>query len=130
MGDAAPPPGSIGWIDLTSEDAETLKTFYSEVVGWLPHPVEMDGYADWAMVDAATGEARTGICHRRGVNAGQPGGWIVYFLVRDLDAALERVRALGGEQVGAVRGTTDRFCLVRDPSGALCALYQKAPSKA
>jgi large conductance mechanosensitive channel protein len=32
----APAPGSIGWLDLTVEDAPRLRDFYSAVVGWKP----------------------------------------------------------------------------------------------
>ena len=31
---ARPKTGTIGWTDLTVDDAETLRNFYSEVVGW------------------------------------------------------------------------------------------------
>lgn len=43
----APAVGSIGWLDLTVDDAPGLRDFYSAVVGWTPAEVPMgsDRYA-------------------------------------------------------------------------------------
>lgn len=54
----APAPGSIGWIDLTVEDAPRLRDFYSAVVGWKPEDVPTEEYSDWVM--ALAGEILAG----------------------------------------------------------------------
>lgn len=41
MSDAKHPVGSIGWIDLTVDDAPRVRDFYAAVVGWKPEPVPM-----------------------------------------------------------------------------------------
>jgi hypothetical protein len=65
-----------------------------------------------------------GICHARGVNADLPAVWLPYLVVEDLDASLEAVRARGGEVLGEVRSMGDaRWVVVRDPAGAVVALY-------
>jgi len=38
---SAPELGKIGWVDLTVPDAEKLRDFYREVVGWSITPVKM-----------------------------------------------------------------------------------------
>lgn len=120
-----PPVGAVAWRDLTVPDAERIRDFYRSVVGWRVQPVEMDGYSDFAMVVPATGEGVAGICHARGPNADMPPQWIVYIIVEDLDASMERCRASGGEVVSGPRDMGGaRFCVIRDPAGAVAALYQ------
>jgi uncharacterized protein len=119
------PIGTIGWVDLTVPDADRVRDFYADVVGWTASAVDMGGYSDYCMNAPASGQTVAGVCHARGPNAAQPGGWMVYLMVADLEASLERVAARGGEVVGEPRQAGQgRFCVIRDPSGALCGLYQ------
>jgi predicted enzyme related to lactoylglutathione lyase len=122
MTQSKPKVGTAGWIDLTVSDAPKLRDFYSAVVGWNPAEVPMKGYADYAMNDATSGEARAGVCHKRGANATMPAGWMVYFVVADLDASLARCREQGGKVL--VERRADKCVVIEDPSGAICALYQ------
>jgi hypothetical protein len=119
--------GKIGWIDLTVGDAEEVSAFYRDVVGWKSEGVEMGGYQDYCMLPAEGG-AVAGVCHARGTNEGLPAQWLIYITVADLEQSLERCRALGGEVVREARGLggMGRFAIVRDPAGAVCALFQKA----
>lgn len=119
--------GKIGWVDLTVGDAEEVSAFYRDVVGWKIEGVEMGGYQDYCMLPAEGG-AVAGVCHARGTNEGIPAQWLIYITVADLEQSLERCRALGGEVVRAARGLggMGRFAVVRDPAGAVCALFQKA----
>ena len=36
-----PRMGHIGWLDVTVENAEKVKTFYEQVVGWRTTEVDM-----------------------------------------------------------------------------------------
>jgi predicted enzyme related to lactoylglutathione lyase len=119
--------GKIGWIDLTVTDAAHVRDFYAAVVGWKSEGVEMGGYQDYCLLPEEGG-AVAGVCHARGTNAGLPSQWLIYINVANLDASLERVLALGGEIVRPVRGLGGQghFAIVRDPAGAVCALFQKA----
>ena len=116
--------GSVGWIDLTVDDAPVLRDFYAAVVGWSVENVPMGDYDDFCMKDASGGP-RAGVCHRRGPNAGVPAQWIAYFVVADLERSLTEVTAHGGSVVSPPRGAGGRFAIVRDPAGAVCALYQR-----
>ena len=119
-----PKIGSIGWMDLTVADAEGLKDFYASVVGWKPEALSMGDYSDYVM--KGEGDSAVGICHARGKNVNIPPVWLPYFIVEDLDAALANCERLGGTRMGDVRsfGATARFCVIRDPQGAHCVLYQ------
>ena len=121
-------PGDIGWLDLTVEDADSIRDFYAEVVGWTPQEVSMGEYADYSMLNAdADGVA--GVCHARGSNAGLPPVWLAYAVVDDIDTSVSRAEALGGELVSPVRSVgEDRMAVIRDPGGAALALYQKGKS--
>lgn len=125
MTEQAPGTGSIGWVDLTVGDATRIRDFYASVAGWRPEAVEMGEYADFNML-TSDGTAAAGVCHARGENAYIPPVWLVYITVQDLDASIERVRARGGETIGPVREAESpgRYQVIRDPAGAICALWQ------
>ena len=120
-------PGRIGWLDISVPDADALRDFYAGVVGWSSSEHDMGGYSDFVMMRSGD-EAVGGICHARGSNADLPPVWLPYFTVVDLDASLERARAGGGESIGDIRqaGSWGRFCVIRDPAGAACALFEQA----
>lgn len=125
----APKPqvGSVGWKDLTVENAERVRDFYAGVAGWTHQPIDMGGYEDYVMLPPGGGEPIGGICHKRGSNASQPSQWLLYIVVADLSEAMQRCRALGGEVLSEPRPAGNgSFCVVRDPGGAVCGLYQSA----
>lgn len=117
--------GKIGWIDITVDDANGLRDFYADVVGLVPDAVSMGEYDDFNMTMPASGEPVCGICHARGSNKDLPGGWMVYFVVDDVDASAAACTAKGGNILVEPRGLAGgRFCVIEDPSGATAALYQ------
>jgi uncharacterized protein len=117
--------GAIGWIDLTVPEAEKAREFYQAVAGWQAAPVDMGGYSDYTMSTAA-GTAVAGVCHKRGVNAGQPPVWMIYITVADLAASLQHCRELGGTVLAGPHSTGhgQHYAVIQDPAGAVCALYQ------
>ena len=122
-----PPVGTIVSADITSENAEGLRDFYSAVMGWQASPMPMGDYDDYVMMSADGTGWGGGICHLRGVNANQPANqWIVYFRVDNLDQSIEEVTSRNGKVVGDVResGPGSRFAIIEDPSGAKVALIE------
>ncbi len=118
-------PGTIGWMDLTVPEADKLRDFYSAVAGWTTEPVDMNGYSDYCMVPPGGGAPAAGVCHARGSNASLPPVWLIYITVENLDASLEQCKSLGGELISPVRNMgTSRYAVIRDPAGAVCALFQ------
>lgn len=117
------PAGTIAWIDLTTPDATRARDFYAAVVGWKPDISEMDGYDDYIM-NAGDGQPVAGVCHAKGVNGDMPPQWMIYIAVEDVDAALAKVVACGGEIVCPARNAFARFAVIRDPAGAVCAIYE------
>lgn len=120
----------VAWVDLTVDDAPSVRDFYASVMGWTPEGVDMGEYEDFNMLDPESGEPTAGVCHARGSNASIPSVWMVYFAVDDLDAALEACRAGGGEVVDGPRAAgRSRFAVIRDPAGAVCALVEAGGSE-
>lgn len=117
----------ISWIDLTVADADGLKDFYCQVTGMEVEPVSMGDYSDYALKPPG-GDAVAGVCHARGSNADIPNAWMVYFSVSDIDAAVAEAEAAGGEVVKAPWGgeSWGRMAVLRDPQGAVFALFQGA----
>ena len=124
--DKKPSPGTLAWTDLTVPDAEAVRDFYARVVGWVPAPVDMGEYSDFNMTIPATGETAAGICHARGVNAELPPVWMIYLVVADLEDSLVGVREEGGEVLVGPKGMGpgSAYAVIRDPAGAVAALYQ------
>ncbi|MGE0131120.1 MAG: VOC family protein [Blastocatellales bacterium] len=125
--------GSIGWTDLTVENAEQIRDFYSAVVGWNPSNVEMagadtGGYNDFTMSEPETGKPVAGVCHARGVNAGLPPVWLIYVNVEDIDRSVARCVEMGGQVIVGVKTMVGygKYCVIRDPAGAALALFEPA----
>jgi len=120
--------GKIEWVDLTIGNAEEVKDFYKAVVGWRETSVRMDGYKDYNMVAVDSDEGVAGICHARGINADLPAAWLIYINVENLEDSMSRCRKLGGEVIAGPRsmGYYGRYCVIKDPSGAVSALFEKA----
>jgi predicted enzyme related to lactoylglutathione lyase len=128
MSDAEKPkPGTILWHDLTVDDAEGVRDFYAEVVGWRPSPVPMKGYDDFTM-STAGGDGVAGVCHAPGPNPQIPPHWMIYVIVDDVEKSAARCRELGGSVLVGPRGmgSHGHYCIIRDPAGAVLALFTPA----
>lgn len=118
--------GAITWTDLTVNNADAVRDFYQHVVGWHLQEINMGDYNDYCMVSPEDNVVRAGICHARGENASAPPAWIMYVNVADLDESIAAVIKGGGEVVNGPRamGETSRYCVIKDPAGAFCGLFQ------
>lgn len=118
--------GRFVWYELLTTDIKAAKAFYTDVVGWGTRDASMRGsvYSLFTVGDAPVAglmnlpeEAR---------RAGAPPHWIGYVGVDDVDAAVDRIRQLGGEI--RVPPTSipniSRFSVVADPQMATFALVK------
>ncbi len=119
--------GQIAWTDLTVTNAQEVRDFYREVVGWNYQPVDMGGYDDFNMVSPQTRKPAAGICHARGVNEGLPAQWLIYITVDSIEKSVERTVALGGKVLVQPKsmGTYGTYCVIQDPAGAVAALIEQ-----
>jgi predicted enzyme related to lactoylglutathione lyase len=117
--------GTVGWHDLTVPDAERIKDFYKRVVGLESSPVDMGGYSDFNMLPPGGGDAVAGVCHARGGNANLPPQWVLYFVVENVERSAQACVDGGGELISPIRKAgAGTYCVIKDPAGAVCAIYQ------
>jgi predicted enzyme related to lactoylglutathione lyase len=70
-----------------------------------------------------------GYSHARGVNADLPPQWLIYFTVADIHQCIVRCVDQGGEVLAPPCDLgSGVMCVIRDPAGAVCALYTPAGS--
>lgn len=121
-----PEIGSITWCDLTIPDAEHVKDFYAKVIGWKPDAVSMGEYNDYSMIAPESGKVAAGVCHTRGVNANLPPQWLIYITVKDVEESAVVCNESGGKIVVPVKKIANygTYCVIEDPAGAVCALFQ------
>lgn len=118
--------GHMAWLDLSVGNADQVKSFYQEVIGWQSSEVSMGDYNDYAML-TDEGEAVAGICHAKGCNIDIPPAWLPYFLVENIEQAAQAVQDKGGSMVTKIKSMgDDKYAVIKDPAGAVCAIYQKA----
>lgn len=119
-----PAIGSVTWRDIAVKDATKLQEFYTKVVGWTAKEHPMGGYADYEMQDA-TGQTVAGVCHARGGNSNLPPQWLIYITVESVTDSVEACKANGGTIVDGPRNMGGaQMCVIKDPAGAVCVLYQ------
>jgi predicted enzyme related to lactoylglutathione lyase len=116
--------GVITWTDLTVENAEEVRNFYHEVVGWKFSPENMGDYNDFNMITPNSGTRVAGICHARGMNADIPPQWLVYINVADIDKSIAQCNENGGKVLVGPKdlGSYRHYCVIQDPAGAVAAL--------
>jgi lactoylglutathione lyase len=121
----------VGYVILFVGDLERSTAFYRDVIG-LPFKLEGDGY-----VEFATQGTRFGLYDRnrlreltgQGTEAPERPGGEVVFLVEDVDAEAERLRAAG---VTVLKGPVDRpwghrTLHLLDPDGFVVELAVEIP---
>ena len=116
--------GSIVWHDLTIEHADTVKDFYTQVVGWSASSASMGDYEDFNMNKPDSGECAAGICHALGSNADMPPQWLMYVKVADAQQSATDCEALGGKILnGPTKMGNDTYYTLQDPVGAVLAIF-------
>jgi uncharacterized protein len=125
--ETAPEVGEASWHELMTTDAEAAMTFYSEIFGWQPSEVmDMGPMGKYHMFNRPIGMIG-GMMNKPAEMAQVPPYWGIYFLVSDLDAAVERIKANGGQVLNGPMEVPggDRIVNAMDPQGAMFSLHAK-----
>ena len=119
--------GSMGWFDLTVDNAESVRDFYESVVGWTSTELSMGDYSDYVMSTPEEGSPVAGVCHARGGNAGLPAKWLMYVHIANISDSIEACEKGGGKLISKVRNMPGqgKFCVIQDPAGAVLALFEQ-----
>ncbi len=122
--------GSFAWNELNTRDVPAAKTFYTEVFGWRPNDLDMDGmkYTEWKLGEESVAGMMT---MPDMVPTEVPAHWLVYFGTEDTDATVAKASELGA--VTLVPPTDippGRFAVLMDPDGASFAVIKMGPMPA
>ena len=106
------------WFHNGSDKPAEATKFYEKLLGWK----SSDGPGGMSML-AREAAPFAAVASRKG----KVGGWIPYVHVEDVASATKRAVQLGAELLeDQTRGPAGVYSVVRDPGGALVALWQKA----
>ncbi len=130
-GTAAPPrprPGEVSWHELMSDDYLGALAFYVDLFGWEKgDAIDMGPAGTYQLVRVQGAASDFGGMMNRPPEM-PVSTWLYYINVSDLDAAVERVGAHGGQVLHGPMEVPggDRVCLCQDPQGGAFALHSYA----
>jgi predicted enzyme related to lactoylglutathione lyase len=120
-------PNTFDWIEIRTDDIQRAASFYESLFGWKIIARETAGGSEVWLFDTG-GEPRLENLRRGGIwlrPKGQPLGVVVYVVVADIEATLQKAVALGGEVIDPKVALDGGYiACFRDPSGNLLGLYQ------
>lgn len=113
--------GSISWTELSTNDPDAARKFYSEAFGW--------DYQEFKMPETEyhvikSGGREVGGIMKMPPQAGDvPPFWLSYVTVDNVDETAKRIESLGGKIVCPPMDIKDvgRMIVFQDPQGALLA---------
>ncbi len=110
--------GAFSWSELLTSDLDAAREFYTKLFGWSSKqmPMPSGAYTTFQVGDDSVG----GMMKIPEQAAGMPPMWGVYVTVRDVDATIEQIEALGGKVLMApwdIPGV-GRMAVLQDPQGA------------
>lgn len=114
--------GEIIWRDLATKDAENIKNFYEQVLGWTTTEHDMGEYNDYNVHLKGEKEPFTGICFQKGENSDIPNVWMNYIYVNDVEEVIDLCVESGGSVIVQRKMGNSDFAILKDPSGAVFAI--------
>ncbi len=115
---------SFVWYENASDNKDAAKAFYTEVIGWKTHEMDM-GPAGTYVSLVAGDKPRGGLV---AAAPGVPSHWVSYLRVEDVDATTAAAKGNGGSILAepfSVPGV-GRISVIADPQGAAFALFHEA----
>ena len=120
--------GAWTWNNLLTRDPEGAKNFYRDVFGWTAiHNEEAPpGVLMWQVEDQRWPEGMGGLMEiTEDLPAEMPPHWQVYFIVDNMDEALERATSKGASVgFGPIDVPVGRLATIVDPQGAVVSLIE------
>lgn len=125
--EGAPEIGAASWHELMTTDAAAAMAFYRDVFGWQPsEAMDMGPMGTYQMFNRPHGMIG-GMMNKPAEMAHVPPHWAIYFRVPDIDAAVERIKAAGGQVLDGPMEVPggDKVLNAMDPQGAAFSLHAK-----
>ena len=109
-------PGTMNWAEVQTRDKEAAQPFYEQVFGFETETMDM-GPAGGYVLFKLNGQPAAGLIEIGPDWGDVPSSWSVVFEVEDADAAVAKVRELGGSVIIEPRDLEGigRFAVVADP---------------
>lgn len=118
--------GRFVWYDLMTTDTQAAQPFYQDVVGWTTEPVANSAmpYTLWIGSQGPIGGIMA--LPEEAAKTGAPPQWMANVTVDDLDAAIGKVKQLGGQiyHGPAEIPNIGRFAVIADPQGASITMFK------
>jgi predicted enzyme related to lactoylglutathione lyase len=118
--------GEVAWIELMTTDAPAAMRFYADLFGWTESDaMDMGPMGKYHLFNRPHGMIG-GMMNKSPEMAEVPANWGLYFRVADLDAAIVRLKANGGQVLNGPMEVPggDRIVNALDPQGAAFSLYE------
>jgi predicted enzyme related to lactoylglutathione lyase len=117
--------GALTMNELATRDLDGAARFYGAVFGWDYEPLVIEGVLQYAFFKLG-GRTMAGVLPMGDrFPAEVPSYWTPYFGVENVDESAEKARALGAQvAVGPTEVPAGRFVVLRDPHGAVFALFE------
>jgi predicted enzyme related to lactoylglutathione lyase len=117
-------PGRVGWHELLAADHDKAFAFYNELFDWQEVNAEHDSMIVYRTFRTGT-DPIGGMFNKRSTDPVP--FWLLYFNIGDIDAAVGRVEAAGGQVFEGPLVLPGGGCIARcrDPQGAVFALQGK-----
>jgi len=125
--EGAPEVGEASWLELMTTDAPAALQFYSEVFGWQPsEAMDMGPMGKYHMFNRPHGMIG-GMMNKPPEMANLPPFWQIYFRVPEINAAVERAKANGGQILNGPMEVPGGDWVLNgmDPQGAAFSLHEK-----
>jgi predicted enzyme related to lactoylglutathione lyase len=122
-----PEIGEGSWHELMTTDAPAAMKFYEEVFHWQPtEAMDMGPMGKYQMFNRPHGMIG-GMMNKPPELANVPPNWQIYFRVPDINKAVEKIKANGGQIVNGPMEVPGGDWIVNalDPQGAPFALHAK-----
>jgi predicted enzyme related to lactoylglutathione lyase len=125
-------PGALTWTELATSDTERAKTFYTSLFGWKEKTSSGDGmtYTEFSVGDRPGAGMMAMTDQMKNMHV--PPNWMPYFQVADVDGSADRAKTLGAMLYVPPTDIPNvgRFSVVRDPQGAVFAIFRPLPRSA
>jgi len=126
--EGTPGIGEASWLELMTTDMPAAMTFYQDVFGWQPsEAMDMgEGLGMYQMFNRPHGMIG-GMMKKPKELAHVPPHWGIYFLVPDINAAIEKVKSNGGKIINGPMEVPggDWVVTATDPQGAAFSLHAR-----
>lgn len=113
-------PSPVHWNELQTTDAKAAKDFYTKLFGWKTEPFG-EGM-DYTIL-LSEGKGFGGIMQVP--KPGMPAMWLGYIVVKNVDATVAKLTALGGKVCAPPFDIphVGRLAVVQDPQGATFGVH-------